>query len=307
MLIGADQFFSHFDLMRTVAIVGEKGTYKDMLTMEIAEYYLNKHGYKFFSNQACVWNDQYYEKEYLDDVRLDALRKSFVMEGDRLYQRTVRDNSFLAMLFGFEPYTEILRPITDDDLREFSVRYGADVGGMYERIPTMQHSFLSVSEGGSYLREWAYFSNLQLLTRKLDMYVAIPCARPPHVDLCRLLVENIVPFQRYLGFGGGLFKWQVLGSAVPGAELSRNITGHFIYLPREVGLYDSHDLSVSPTEIIEWFSRQIDYLQRRKYGRDGIQAMATGQSDADSSAFFTVAGRLVGSSLSVQNRRPKRR
>ena len=56
MIINGDTFLSQFDLLRTVAITGAKGSGKDLLAMELAEYYLRK-GYKFAANQRCVWNE----------------------------------------------------------------------------------------------------------------------------------------------------------------------------------------------------------------------------------------------------------
>lgn len=294
----------HFDLMRTVAIHGEKGTFKDVLAMELAEYYLQKHGYKFFSNQRCVWNDEYFQKVYLDDNKLQALREMFILEDGKLYAYTTRHNAFLHTLYGYEEFTQVKRRVTEKELYEYSMQYGIDQEGIFQRVPRIRHSFLNISEGGQYLREWKYFGDLELLTRKLDVYIAIPCVRPPHVDLCHLLVENVMPFQKYFGFGGGYFKWQVLGSGVPGAEISRPVTGHFVMIPGEVGLYETNDLTTSPTEILEWFKRQIDYIQREEFGRaDGISVMATSQEDGDASALSAVAAQVISSSLSVQNQR----
>ena len=71
-LYGASSFLADYDLLRTICLAGPKGSGKDMVAAEIAMYYLDR-GYKYFSNQLCVWNDTPYNVLPMTDEEWGAV------------------------------------------------------------------------------------------------------------------------------------------------------------------------------------------------------------------------------------------
>jgi len=94
MLIGASPFLSQVDLLRTVAVTGAKGSGKDLLCCELAEYYLNQ-GYRYATNQNCVWNDNMFYVRPVSVSEYESLKSGYQLndKGD-VVKRVVVDNSF---------------------------------------------------------------------------------------------------------------------------------------------------------------------------------------------------------------------
>jgi hypothetical protein len=53
---------------RIVNIQGERGAGKDMLALELAVFYLRR-GYRYWTNQLCIWNDPIYRDDGSPDVK----------------------------------------------------------------------------------------------------------------------------------------------------------------------------------------------------------------------------------------------
>lgn len=299
MLWKADTFLAQVDLLRTVAITGAKGTGKDLLAFELSQVYLEK-GYKFASNQRSVWNDPLYNIERLTPEQWQQETARYQVDQKGVYEIVERKelSGFLSLVFGDDQKVTKRRDLTDKDIYEFTQIYGKDDQGFYRRVPDVFHRAMVITEGGRYLRKWVYFENMYEFTRKTDNYIFIPSIRLPHVDLCELVCINVFPFKFITGRPGGVFYWYVGGSGI-----SKPISGWFVHFPKDIGIYDTKDFSTSPTEVIEWFTRQIDDTQRNQYGRDGLSQMASGSSSDEQDSIANYARQIERASLSLQNKR----
>jgi hypothetical protein len=134
-------------------------------------------------------------------------------------------------------------------------------------------------------------------TRKTDNYIFIPSIRLPHVDLCELVVVNIFPFKQFFGTNGGVWYWTISGQG-----LARAKNGWFIHIPNEYGIYDTGDLSDSPTAAITAFTRQIQFIQETQYKRDGLSVLEGFSEGAEIDGLATIARSLERSALSAQSK-----
>lgn len=80
MFLFADQMRAELDYYRIVSILGERGAGKDLLTHHLAMPYLQA-GYKFYSNQFSLWNDDLWRVPQNDFERDHA----FVREDGKKY------------------------------------------------------------------------------------------------------------------------------------------------------------------------------------------------------------------------------
>lgn len=293
----ASDFLSHLDLLRTCVISGGKGTGKDLLSFELSKYYLNR-GYRFASNQDNVWNDPLYKKVYLTE---DQWRKKFSQFGydDKgAYRYRRRDNTFIRLLTGADVEDSYIKQYLQyDEQLEIAQSYGKDQDGYYFLMPDVTRRVLVLTEGGRYLRNWKYFENMYEFTRKTDNYILIPSIRLPHVDLCEMIVVNILPFRQYVGTNGGVWYWTISGQG-----LAKPKNGWFIHIPNEYGIYDTGDLSDSPTAAITAFTRQIQHIQETQYKRDPLSVMEGFSSDTDMDGLATIARTLNRAAVSAQNK-----
>jgi len=300
MLFLASDFLSHLDLLRTAAITGGKGTGKDLLAFELAQYYLRR-GYRFTSNQRTVWSDPLYKKRRLRDDAWNKKRGSYELDPVKGWYKNIPvDTSFDALmaphLGEIEPRYErrYLRP---DEMLEFSQTHGRDGDGYYFWEPDVTKRVLILSEGGRYLRAWKYFENMYEFTRKTDNYILIPSIRLPHVDLCEMIVMNVFPFKQFFGTNGGLWYWYIGGQGI-----AKPKSGVFIHVPTQYGLYDTKDLSDSPTQTITAFTRQIQFIQETSYNRDGLSILDGFSDGNELDGLATIARSLERSALSSQNK-----
>jgi len=299
-LIWASDFLSHLDLLRTVAIAGGKGTGKDLLAFELSKYYLER-GYRFTSNQNTVWSDPLYKKVYLTEDQWRRKIAPFGYDNRGVYRLVRRDMSFVGLLTG-QPVEDTFEKkyLRYDEQLEFSQSYGRDQNGYYFWQPDVTRRVLVLSEGGRYLRAWKYFENMYEFTRKTDNYILIPSIRLPHVDLCEMIVVNVFPFRQYFGTNGGVWYWTISGQG-----LAKPKNGWFIHIPKEYGLYDTEDLSDSPTATIEAFTRQIQYIQESRYKRDGLSILEGFSEGGELDGLATIARSLERSAISAQNKGKK--
>ena len=299
----ADQFLANLDQLRTLVITGGKGTGKDVLASELAVHFLDK-GYRFFSNQEHVWNDQPFEEEEVTPEQWEALRASFILDrSDHQIKRRVLDYShanIAKMLFDEEipPITRevVLKP---QDVQEFNDTYYRNSDGrLMHRVPKVKRMVIQLTEGGRYLRAWRYFENMYEMTRKTDNYIFVPSIRMPHEEMCEMVCECAFSFA-LLGFnGGGIWVWQV-----GGGNLRKALRGWFIHWPGEVGLYNTMDYSSRPDEIIRWFTREIEGSD---VTRDEISRVASNSQDRAQGALeeqAAVARRLQNVAVSMEDHR----
>jgi hypothetical protein len=305
MLLLASEFLSHLDMLRTCAITGGKGTGKDLLAFELSKYYLRR-GYRFTSNQRTVWSDPLYIKERMSDEKWQSIKSDFVWDAEKGWCKKIkRDRSFDFLMFGdasilANPLYDLV-PLRYDELLEFSQNYGHDDEGFYYWRPDVRHRVLILSEGGRYLRAWKYFENMYEFTRKTDNYIFIPSIRLPHVDLCELIVMNIFPFKQFLGINGGVWYWYIGGQGI-----AKPKKGVFVHIPTEYGLYDTKDLSDSPTSAITAFTRQIQYIAKTEYQRDSVSILDGFGSGDELDGLASIARSLERSALSTQNKGRKK-
>lgn len=297
MLINAGTFLAQLDLLRTCAITGGKGTGKDLLAFELSRYYLDQ-GFKFSTNQNSVWNDPLFTIKRLSFDEWQKIVSNYKIDTKGVYSEVPQAVDFMKLFFNDDTPNVKKRYYTEKELNDLAVVYGKDDDGYFVRVPDMKRRVMVLSEGGRYLRKWAYFENLFEFTRKTDNYIFIPSIRLPHVDLCELVCINVFPLKLIFGIPGGLFYWYVSG-----AGLAKPIFGLFFHYPTDIGVYDTNDLSTSPTESIEWFTRQIDDIQKTGYGRDGIQAMVSQSSTTEQDDLATYARQIERASLSLPDKR----
>lgn len=293
----ASDFVSHLDLLRTAAVTGGKGTGKDLLCFELSQYYLRR-GYRFTSNQRTVWSDPLYQKKRLTLEQWNAKKESYKIDEKGWYKLVPQDMSFDRLMLGDDVqqrYSKVyMKP---DEMMEFGQTHGKDDKGYFYWMPDVTKRVLILSEGGRYLRAWKYFENLYEFTRKTDNYIFIPSIRLPHVDMCELIVMNVFPFKQFFGTNGGVWYWYISGQGI-----AKPKNGVFIHVPKEYGLYDTKDLSDSPTETITAFTRQIQYIQETSYGRNGLSIMDGFSSGDELDGLATVSRTLERAALSAQNK-----
>jgi hypothetical protein len=294
----ASDFLSHLDLLRTVAIAGGKGTGKDLLAFELSRYYLDR-GYRFTSNQQTVWSDPLYKKVYMTDEEWRRKISAFGIDSKGPYRLVRRDNSFIRLVTGEEVTEDVTEKVylRYDEMLEFAQSHGKDDNGYFYWQPDVTRRVLILSEGGRYLRAWKYFENMYEFTRKTDNYILIPSIRLPHVDLCEMVVVNILPFRQYIGTNGGVWYWTISGQG-----LAKPKNGWFIHIPKEYGLYDTKDLSDSPTATITAFTRQIQHIQETQYKRDRLSVLEGFSESGELDGLATIARSLERSALSAQNK-----
>lgn len=305
MLFGASDFLSHLDLLRTCAITGGKGTGKDLISFELSRHFLSR-GYRFTSNQRTVWSDPLYKKVRLSPEEWKQKISRFGQdEKGRWYRLVPVDMSFQYLMAGTRQIEQVyervfLRP---DEMIEFAQTHGFDDQGYFYWQPDVQHRVLVISEGGRYLRAWKYFENMYEFTRKTDNYVLIPSIRLPHVDLCELVVMNVFPFKQFFGTNGGVWYWYISGQGI-----AKPKSGVFLHVPspKEYGLYDTKDLSDSPTATITAFTRQIQHIQETQYKRNGLSILEGFSSGDELDGLATIARSLERSALSAQSKSNKR-
>ena len=295
-LYGASEFLSHLDLLRTVAITGGKGSGKDLISFELSDYFLNR-GYKFASNQNNVWQDDLYIKEYWDSERLKKFRSSFIRIGNKPARMVRVDMRIEQICFGLET-EERFEPveIKGDELLDLKESYGYDDQGFYYLRPNVRNMVLVLTEGGRYLRRWKYFEDMYEFTRKTNNYILIPSIKLPHVDLCEMILINVFPFVQYTGMNGGVWYWYIGGQG-----LMKPKSGAFVHVPNpnKYGIYDTNDLSKSPTEAIKAFSRQIRLIQEEEYNRDFLSTLGDIVEGGDDSGLANFARTIERASLSL--------
>jgi len=137
----------------------------------------------------------------------------------------------------------------------------------------LKHSVLILDEGGRYLREWRYFENIFEFSRKFDNIILIPSTRVAHENLAEFICRPEMWIQRLIPGKFGYWTYTVKTG-------DKDITGSFYYRPdSSVGVYDTFDVSQSPSFIIEAFSKLIA-LEAQKRGRSADSVLRVG-NDAD--------------------------
>lgn len=170
-------------------------------------------------------------------------------------------------------------------------------GEPIDYVNMVRHRVYNLSEGGRYLRKWAYFENMFEFARKFDIYVLIPSVRIGHEDLAQLLVYPLIPFRTYLGMDGGVWRWSV------DTGLNKKYGGWFIHWPNnDFGLYDTEDLSENTNFVIEMFASEVKRTLK-KYGRDQLPEMEIFEETPDEEYQSAIARKLQQVALSLSSKK----
>src|SRR5574337_547188 len=100
-----------------------------------------------------------------------------------------------------------------------------------------------LTPSGGHAREGTALESVQ----PTDNYIYIPSIRLPHVEMAELILYCVFPLKMITGTAGGIWSW-----SVPGSGIANPVGGIFGHLPKEVGLYNTHDVSTRPDDIIKW-------------------------------------------------------
>lgn len=169
-------------------------------------------------------------------------------------------------------------------------------GEMISWVYEVSHRVYVLSEGGRYLRKWAYFENMFEFARKMDVYILIPSVRIGHEDLAQLLVYPVIPFRTYLGTDGGVWYWTV------DTGLNKKYGGWFIHIPKDIGVYDTDDLSENTNVVINAFAQEVE-RRNKKYGRDELLKVDGFEEAPDEEYQASIARKIQQAALSLLSKK----
>lgn len=151
---------------------------------------------------------------------------------------------------------------------------------MLERLQEpgyIKHSVIIMEEAGHHMRKWEYFEPLVLYKRKFDTFIFLPSARLPHENLSEFVAKPLPWLQRLMPINLNYWTY-VQGSG------DQDFLGSFwVSQGVSTGVYDTHDVSYAPDEIVDAFRRQIDWDNQQKGRSDKFSGVGS-SNDLDAEA-----------------------